>query len=295
MTISVHARSRHSISRSLWAIALPAMLTNVATALFSIADMWAIGRLGDASAQGGVELGAKAIMALLNLFNFLRTTTIALTAQNIGRGDIKTRTGTLARAMAVSLAIGTLLIAAMPWTIPLTFRLLDAHGAVAVQAQAYIAIRYWAGPVWLGNCVWVGWLIGHSQVRTVLIVEVTANIAHIALDIMLVLVAHWGVRGVAGATLCSELLKFLLLASIILRQPAARAAIIAASRRETWRRQDLSRLFVLNRDLFIRTLLLNAALLVFVRSGAQQGAVTLAANGILFQLFPTVHALNTAA
>jgi MATE family multidrug resistance protein len=40
-------------ARVIWALALPAMLTNIATALFGLADMWVIGRLGDAAAQGG--------------------------------------------------------------------------------------------------------------------------------------------------------------------------------------------------------------------------------------------------
>lgn len=70
-----------SPSRLVWSIALPAMLTNVATALFGLADMWVIGRLGDAAAQGAVELGAKFMMALLIVFAFLRTGTVALTAQ----------------------------------------------------------------------------------------------------------------------------------------------------------------------------------------------------------------------
>ena len=47
-----------SLHRTIWAIALPSMLTNVATAMFGLADLWVIGRLGDAEAQGGVEIGA---------------------------------------------------------------------------------------------------------------------------------------------------------------------------------------------------------------------------------------------
>ncbi len=272
-------------ARLLWSIALPAMLTNLATALFGLADMWAIGRLGDAPAQGAVELGAKFMMALLNVFNFLRTSTVALTAQGAGRGDADAQAATLARAMAVALGIGTLLIAAMPLAIPLGLDLLDAKAAVRESAQHYIAIRYWAAPLWLGNCVLVGWLIGQRLVRHVLVVEVAANIVHIALDLFLVLVMHWGVSGVATATLTSEGFKFLVLAAIVLNRPAARAAFAAMRQRVTWRRADLAALFALNRDLFLRTLLLTAVLLLFARTGAQGGPVTLAANGILFQLF----------
>ncbi|SFG25468.1 multidrug resistance protein, MATE family [Novosphingobium sp. CF614] len=273
------------MGRLLWTIALPAMLTNLATALFGLADMWAIGRLGDAPAQGAVELGAKYMLGLLNVFNFLRTSTVALTAQGTGSGNRAAQGQTLARAMAVAVAIGALLLVAMPWSVPAGLDLLEAKGQLRAQAHAYIAIRYWAGPPWLANCVLVGWLIGRRQVRRVLVVEITANAAHIALDLLLVLVAHWGVAGVAIATVSSEALKFALLAAIVLRQPAARQAFAAIRHRDTWRRGALARLFALNRDLFARTLLLTVALLIFARSGAQAGPVTLAANAILFQLF----------
>lgn len=272
-------------ARVLWSIALPAMLTNVATALFGLADMWAIGRLGDAPAQGAVELGAKFMMALLNVFNFLRTSTVALTAQNAGRADGHGRAETLTRAMAVALAIGVVLLCLMPLAIPMGLDLLEAKGAVRADAAHYIAIRYWAGPIWLANCVLVGWLVGQRMVRQVLVVEVMANVVHIALDLLLVLQFHWGVAGVAAATLMSEGLKFALLTAIVLRQPAANEAFVAVTRHATWRRQDLARLFALNRDLFARTLLLTGAIMLFARTGAQAGPVTLAANGILFQLF----------
>ncbi|HEV2747439.1 MAG TPA: MATE family efflux transporter, partial [Allosphingosinicella sp.] len=50
-------------------------------------------------------------------------------------------------------------------------------------------------------------------------------------------------------------------------------------------RAALGELFRLNRDLFLRTLLLTGATLLLVRDGAHEGALVLAANGILYQLF----------
>jgi MATE family multidrug resistance protein len=187
--------------------------------------------------------------------------------------------------MAVALGIGALLLMAMPWAISIGLDLLEASGPVRADAQTYVAIRYWAGPVWLANCVLVGWLIGRRHLRYVLYVEIAANLAHIALDLLLVLVVRWGVAGVASATVTSEVLKFALLAAVVVREGAAREAFAALRIRATWARADLLRLFALNRDLFVRTLLLTAAILIFARSGAQAGPVTLAANGILFQLF----------
>ncbi|PTQ13564.1 MATE family efflux transporter [Sphingomonas oleivorans] len=261
------------------------MLTNVATALFGLADMWVIGRLGDASAQGAVELGAKLLMGLLTVFNFLRSGTVALTAQAAGRADAEDQAATLARAVAVALLIGLILLLARPLVIPAGLDLLDARGQLAADAHLYVGIRYWGGVAWLVNAVLIGWLIGRRRVRAVLLIEIFANIAHVALDLGLVLGLGWGVAGVATATVASETAKLLALATILAGEAPARRALAMARLPGTWQAAELATLFRLNRDLFLRTLLLMAAFLLMTRAGARQGATILAANGILFQLF----------
>jgi multidrug resistance protein, MATE family len=273
------------MNRAIWAIALPSMLTNVATALFGLADLWVIGQLGQAEPQAGVELGAKFMMGLLIVFNFLRTGTIALTAQAAGRGDEEAQAATLARALGVSLAIGLALLACKPLIVPWGMELLYARGEVAREAGIYVGIRYWGGLLWLANVALTGWLIGRRRVRTVLWVEIGANLVHIALDLAFVLGLGWGVAGVAAATLVSEAGKTLALLAVTARQRPARAALSAAGLRETWSASRMGSLFRLNRDLFLRTLLLTAAILLLTRQGAQQGPLVLAANGILYQLF----------
>lgn len=271
--------------RTIWAIALPSMLTNVATALFGIADLWVIGQLGEAEAQAGVELGAKFMMGLLVVFNFLRTGTIALTAQAAGRGDEADQAATLARALGLSLVIGIGLLLAMPLLIPAGLELLHARGGVATEAGIYVGIRYWGGLLWLLNVALIGWLIGRRRVREVLWIEVAANLVHVALDLAFVLGLGWGVAGVAVATLLSEAGRTLALAWAVSREAPARALPGVARDRRTWARGPVLALLRLNRDLFVRTLLLTAAILLLTRDGAHEGPVILAANGILYQFF----------
>ncbi|PZQ59453.1 MAG: MATE family efflux transporter [Phenylobacterium zucineum] len=273
------------MSRAILAIALPSILTNVATALFGLADMWVIGRLGDATAQGAVEVGAKFLMALLIVFNFLRSGTVALVAQAAGREDEEAQAATLARGLGVALAIGAVLLAVQPLVVRFGLELFGAAGRLEDQAGVYVGIRYWGGIAWLLNAVLVGWLIGRRQVRAVLVVEVAANLFHILLDLGFVLGLGLGVAGVAWATLLSETGKLVVLAAVIGLQTPGRRAVALAWSRATWRLGDLAELFRLNRDLFLRTLLLMGATVLLTRSGAGQGATVLAANAILYQLF----------
>ena len=273
------------MSRSILAIAAPSMLTNVATALFVLADMWVIGRLGQATAQGAVEVGAKLLMTLLIVFNFLRSGTVALTAQAAGRGDEFAEAATLTRSLAVALAIGALLLLAWPVLVQLGLEMLSARGQVAALARTYVDIRYPGAVPWLLNAVLVGWLIGRRRVRAVLAVEVGANLFHIALDVTLVLGLHLGVAGVAFATLSSETAKLLALIAVVSREGPARRALALIRERATWRAGEVGALLRLNRDLFGRTLLLMAATVLLTRAGARQGATVLAANAILYQMF----------
>lgn len=276
---------RRDLSRAIWAIALPSMLTNVATALFGLADLWVIGQLGEAEPQAGVELGAKFMMGLLIVFNFLRTGTVALTAQAAGRGDEAAQAETLARALGLALAIGLVLLAMKPFIVPWGMEMLHARGGVAREAGVYVGIRYWGGLLWLANVALMGWLIGRRRVRSVLWTEIGSNLVHIVLDLIFVLGFGWGVAGVAAATLLSEAGKTLALLAVAAREAPARAALAAAARRTTWSAAKTGALLRLNRDLFLRTLLLTAAILLLTRQGAQQGPAVLAANGILYQLF----------
>jgi MATE family multidrug resistance protein len=277
--------SSAGLSRTILAIALPSMLTNVATALFGLADLWVIGRLGVASAQGAVEIGAKLLMTVLVVFNFLRSGTVALTAQAAGREDEAAQAATLVRGLAAALAIGLVLLLAKPLVVDLGLQALAASGQVSGPARTYVDIRYWGSVPWLLNAVLVGWLIGRRRMRAVLAVEVGANTVHVVLDLTLVLGLRLGVAGVAVATLSSETLKLAALLAMTAGEAPARRAFGLVRARATWRAGELLALFRLNRDLLGRTALLMAATVLLTRVGARQGPTILAANAILYQLF----------
>ncbi len=279
-----HSNPRN-LHKLIWAIALPAMLANLATALFGIADMWVIGRLGDAAAQGAVELGAKLLIGLMAVFTFLRTGTVALTAQAIGKQDDCGQWAVLLRALAAALAIGLALLLAKPWVIAPALDLFGAGQAVDANATRYLSIRYWSVPAWLLGAVLSGWLIGHRRLLAILLVEVGANLVHVALDLYFVLTLGWGVSGVAYATLVSEWAKLLALAWIVASHGALPQLARLTWQAQTWRAHALLTLLRINRDLFLRSLLLTASILMLTRGGALAGANTLAANGIIFQLF----------
>ena len=260
------------------------MVTNVATALIGIGDMWIVGRLGDASTQGAVDIGAKLFAALFTVMNFLKTGTTGLVAQAGTRMGEREQAGVLLRGLMVGLAIAMLLLLAKPILLPAMLDLLGARDAVRDAATVYANIRYWSAPAVMANFALVGFLVGRRRMAQVLVIEIGYNLLNIALGLWFVLELNWGIAGIGWSSFVAEYAK--LIATAVLIFHFAGSDVKAAIRKgQHFSLASLKPFLAINRDLFLRTVVLMVALAALTRLGAERGPVVLAANGILYQMF----------
>ncbi|MBX7483020.1 MATE family efflux transporter [Qipengyuania qiaonensis] len=271
-------------TRLIWAIALPAMVTNVATALIGVGDMWIVGQLGDAPTQGAVDIGAKLFAALFTVMNFLKTGTTGLVAQAGTRSGARAQADVLIKGLVVGLAIAAMLLLAKPVLMPLLLDALGAEARVRTAALVYADIRYWSAPAVMANFALVGFLVGRRRMREVLAIEILYNLLNVALGLWLALGLNWGIAGIGWSSFIAEFVKLAIAGTIIWR--IAGSDIQDAVRNGT--NISLSALkpfLAVNRDLFLRTVVLMIAIAALTRLGAERGPVVLAANGIVYQLF----------
>ena len=272
-------------TRAIWAIALPAMVTNVATALIGIGDMWIVGQLGDAPTQGAVDVGARLFAVLFTVMNFLKTGTTGLVAQAGTRDGVQAQTLVLLRGLLVGLAIGAVLLLAKPLLLPLALDALGAEGSVREAAIIYAEIRYWSAPAVMVNFALIGFLVGQRRMTAVLLVEVAYNLLNVGLGLWFVLGLDWGIAGIGWSSFIAEFAKLAVLAMILLGGAQGTNLIARARSGGVAKLSGLVPFLSVNRDLFLRTLVLVVALAALTRLSAERGAVTLAANGIIYQLF----------
>ena len=271
--------------RAIWAIALPAMVTNVATALIGLGDMWIVGRLGDPALQGAVDIGARLFAVLFTVMNFLKTGTTGLVAQDGTRVGAAQQAATLWRALVVAMTIAALLLLLKPWLLPLALDLLGAEGAVLSAARTYADIRYWTAPAVMANLALIGFLVGRRQMTAVLVFEIAYNGINIALGLWFVLALDMGIAGIAWSSFAAEYLKLAAVLLFVFRGDTGDAIMRAMRDRAALRWAMLRPFLSVNRDLFLRTLVLVIALAALTRLSAERGAVVLAANGIIYQMF----------
>lgn len=261
-------------------IALPIVISNATVPLLGAVDTGVVGQLGEAAPIGAVGVGAIILTTLYWVFGFLRMGTSGLAAQAHGAGDGAERGAILLRALLIGAVAGVGFILLQGVLFRAAFAIAPAGAEVEALAREYLAIRVWGAPATIAAYAVTGWLIAVERTRGVLVLQLWINGVNIGLDLWFVLGLGWGVPGVAWATLIAEWTG-LALGLWLCRDglvPVWRAAWARVGDRAA-----LAVMFAVNRDIMIRSVLLQVSFTTFVFLGARKGDVTLAANQVLMQ------------
>lgn len=260
-------------------LAWPLIAANVTVPLVGAVDTAVLGHLPDPQFLAAAALGAVVFSMIYWSFGFLRTGTTGPVAQAAGARDNLEIKATLYRALMIAGAVGAALIvlqAPIRW---IAFQVLHASPEIIGNAETYVAIRIWGAPGVLCNFVLLGWFLGQSQARTGLLLQVFINLVNLLLDLFFVFGLGMTVSGVAAATAIAETAGAVL--GLALAWRAIREMDGNVNRTRLLDRDRLVRLFALNRDIFIRTLLVLLCFSSFTAVGARFGELTLAANAVL--------------
>ena len=271
-------------------IALPIVLSNATVPILGLVDTGVVGQIGEAAPIAAVGVGAIVLSSVYWIFGFLRMGTTGLAAQALGRGEDDEVAALLTRALLIAGAAGIVLIAAQAAIFWVAFRVSPATAEVEGLARDYMAIRIWSSPAAIAVYGLTGWLIAQERAVPVLVIQVGMNGVNIVLDLWFVLGLDWGVQGVAVATFIAEWFGAALglwYCRDAFRRPAWRdpARVFEGPR--------LKRMLVVNTDIMIRSVILQAVFTSFLLYGGAFGDVTLAANQVLLQfLYVTAYALD---
>src|SRR6478735_1294803 len=130
--------------RRVLAIAVPMTLSSATTPLLGVVATAVIGRLGQAHLLGAVAMSSVVFDCMFWLFAFLRMSTVALTAQALGRHDVAEERATLMRALLVAAAAGLALIVLQVPLGAAIYSLMGASADTTSAAEAYFHVRIWS-------------------------------------------------------------------------------------------------------------------------------------------------------
>lgn len=261
-------------------IALPIMLANMTVPILGAVDTGVVGQIPDAVPIAAVGVGAIILSAIYWIFGFLRMGTAGLTAQAAGAGQNGEVAALLTRSLLIGVSGGLLLMLLQVPIYAAAFAISPASAEVEALAREYMQIRIWSAPAAIAIYGFNGWLIAQERTRAVLVLQLWMNGLNVVLDLWFVLGLGLGVGGVALATFLAEwsgLAFGLWLCRAAFRVPAWR------DWPRVFDRMRLKRMAVVNTDILIRSMLLQAIFVSFLLLGGRFGDVTLAANQVLLQ------------
>ena len=266
--------------RRVLGIARPIVLSNATIPILGAVDTAVVGQLGLAAPIGAVGLGSVILASIYWIFSFLRMGTTGLVSQARGAGEAAETGALLTRALFLGAAAGLVFVAGQAAIFHGAFLLAPASPEVEALARTYLGIRIWSAPAAISIYALTGWLIAMERARGVLALQLVMNGVNVVLDLVFVLGFGWGVAGVAAATLIAEW------SGLAVGLWLCRSAFAGAQWRD-WARvfdpERLRRMAAVNRDILIRSVVLQASFTSFLFFGAGLGDVTLAANQVLLQ------------
>lgn len=271
------------MNKRILGLAVPSIISNITVPLLGLVDVSIVGHLGSATYIGAIAVGGMLFSMIYWIFGFLRMGTSGLTAQAYGRRDLAEVILLFVRSLGIAFGLALLLIMLQYPILKVAFTLIDATPAIKDLASLYFRICIWGAPAVLGLYSFAGWFVGMQNSRFPMYIAITQNIVNIAASLFFVFVWNRGVAGVAMGTLVAQYAG-LLMASLLWYGYYRRLW-----QKLNWKMltdyETMRSFFILNRDIFFRTLCLVAVTTYFTSRGAEQGDIILAVNTLMMQLF----------
>ena len=286
-----------AINRDILKLAIPSILANITVPLVGMVDIAIAGHL-DANAAtmiGGIAIGSMLFDLLYWNFGFLRIGTGGLAAQAYGRGERRECAKILSRALGLSLAIAMFLIAVQWIFVKAAFLVVDCTPQVQQLAIKYFFIRIWAAPATLSLMALKGWFIGMQDSVSAMVCDVTVNGMNILMSFLLALglavgtttlIPSFGFAGIAAGTVIAQWTG--LVTALVMLFFKYRKNTISLLQKDDiknlFKGSETRRFFVMNTDLFVRSLCFIAIYIGFTIISARYGDVLLAVSSIIMKL-----------
>jgi MATE family multidrug resistance protein len=270
--------------KKIFNIAIPMMLSAISIPMLGIVDTAILGHLDSPKYLAAINIGATIFNVLFWGFGFLKMSTTGLIAQSLGEKNQTKINLQLTQALLIAIVIALILLIFQKWLGYYSITFSSSKGIIADMAQDYFSIRIFSAPATLLIYVFVGYFLAIQQSKVVLIIMVVNQVGNMLLDYLFVMKFNYGIAGVAYGSLISEYLALLTgiyyITNTKYRPPKLQQLRIWLSKKD-----EIKQFFMLNRDIFIRTLCLMTVFALMTKGSARLGELSLAGNAVLLNFF----------
>ncbi len=246
-------------------------------------DVGLMGHIGSTTAIGAIAIGAMIFNFIFWAFGFLRMGTSGFTAQAYGKRDLNESVAILSRSVILALASGIFLIILQGPIAIIGFKLCGAGDEVVSMASTYYYIRIYAAPATIILYALLGWFIGMQNAKTPMLIAVFVNVINIVYSLFFIKVLGMKVEGIALGSMLAQYTGLLFAIVLWFKYYGKLIKYFSISKLKDIK--AFKNFLYVNKDIFIRTLLLIVTISFFTSESARFGDTVLASNTLLYQFF----------
>jgi len=191
-------------------IALPAMAENLLQMLMGVVDSYLVAQVG-IIAISGVSVANNIITIYQAIFIALGASSASVIARSLGKGDEKATNRDTWDAIIITLALSLILGLLSIFGGGAILNLLGTEQSVTQAGSLYLAL-VGGGVVFLALMTTFGNILrAKGRPRISMVVSLLTNVLNAILSSLAIFVGHWGIIGVATATVFSRLVGTVIL------------------------------------------------------------------------------------
>lgn len=277
--------------RSINQLAIPATISGIAEPILSITDTAIVGNI---PVDGLESLAAAGIVGsflsmLIWVLGQTRSSISAIISQYLGAGRLDEVKNMPAQAIFLNILLSLVVLLSTIFVIEEIFMLFNASGKILEYCVSYYSIRVWGFPLTLFTFAVFGIFRGLQNTFYPMLIAMLGAGLNILLDFVLVygidgFIPALYLEGAAWASLIAQAIMAILSLVLLIKKTDISMKLTFPLNKE------IKRLIFMSLNLFVRTLALNAALMLAVREATALGdrfigAHTIAVNLWLFAAF----------
>ena len=201
--------------------AIPLALSSMLQLLFNAADVIVVGQFAGSTALAAVGSTGALVNLLVNVFMGVSIGANVMVARARGAGDYKAVHETVHCAMLISVILGAI-VAVLGFCVSgFALTLMGSPADVKPLATLYLKIYFLGMPANLVYNFGAAILRAVGDTKRPLYILTAAGVANVLLNLVLVIVFHMGVAGVAIATVFSQIISAVLVVLCLLHADGA--------------------------------------------------------------------------
>lgn len=267
-------------------LAIPAIISGIAEPVLSSTDAAIVGNIPEFGTESLAAVGivGSFLSMLIWILGQTRSAISTIVSQNLGAGKLKDLNNFPAQAIYFNIGLSILVLLSTYFFVDEIFKLLNATGRVLDYSIEYYNIRVWGFPLTLFTFAVFGLFRGLQNTFWPMIIAAIGAATNIGLDFAFVYgienyIPAMGIKGAAWASLISQAFMAILALMFLLKKTEVSLKLRFPLHPE------INRLVSMSFNLFVRSIALNAALLLAVREATGLGTHFIAAHAIAINIW----------